>query len=34
MSETFARIVANASEHLRIAARSQHIERWTLPRTG
>jgi Domain of unknown function (DUF4202) len=34
MSETLARMAPNASEHLRIAARGQHIERWTLPRTS
>jgi hypothetical protein len=34
MSETLARIAPAASEHLRIAARGQHIERWTSPRTG
>jgi hypothetical protein len=33
MSETLARVAPNASEHLRIAARGQHIERWTSPRT-
>src|ERR671937_3256305 len=33
MSETLARMAPNASEHLRIAARGQHIERWTSPRT-
>jgi len=32
MSETLARIAPEASEHLRIAARGQHIERWTSPR--
>lgn len=32
MSATLARVVPDASEHLRIAARGQHIERWTLPR--
>ncbi len=32
MSETLARIAPDASEHLRIAARGQHIERWTSPR--
>ena len=34
MSETLARMAPDASEHLRIAARGQHIERWTSPRTG
>ena len=29
MSETLARLAPHASEHLRIAARGQHIERWT-----
>jgi hypothetical protein len=32
MNETLARIAPDASEHLRIAARGQHIERWTSPR--
>jgi hypothetical protein len=32
MSETLARMAPQASEHLRIAARGQHIERWTSPR--
>jgi hypothetical protein len=32
MSETLARMAPGASEHLRIAARGQHIERWTSPR--
>src|SRR6516225_401649 len=32
MSETLARLAPQASEHLRIAARGQHIERWTSPR--
>jgi hypothetical protein len=32
MSETLARMAPNASEHPRIAARGQHIERWTSPR--
>jgi hypothetical protein len=32
MSETLARMAPEASEHLRIAARGQHIERWTSPR--
>ena len=32
MSETLARMAPDASEHLRIAARGQHIERWTSPR--
>jgi hypothetical protein len=34
MSETLARLAPDASEHLRIAARGQHIERWTSPRAG
>ena len=33
MSEALARMAPNASEHLRIGARGQHIERWTSPRT-
>jgi hypothetical protein len=32
MSERLARIAPAASEHLRIAVRGQHIERWTSPR--
>src|SRR5713226_2199136 len=32
MSETLARMAPQASEHLAIAARGQHIERWTSPR--
>src|SRR5262245_15156330 len=32
MSETLARLAPEASETLRIAARGQHIERWTSPR--
>jgi Domain of unknown function (DUF4202) len=34
MSETLARMAPHASEHLRIAARGQHIERWTSPRAN
>jgi hypothetical protein len=34
MSETLARIAPDASEPLRVAARGQHIERWTSPRHG
>jgi Domain of unknown function (DUF4202) len=34
MSATLARIAPDASPHLRIAARGQHIERWTSPRTS
>src|SRR5205085_2639185 len=34
MSEALARLAPDASEHLRIAARGQHIERWTSPRTN
>jgi len=32
MSEALARLAPAASEHLQIAARGQHIERWTSPR--
>jgi hypothetical protein len=32
MSATLARMAPDASEHLRIAARGQHIGRWTSPR--
>lgn len=32
MSETLARLAPDASAHLQIAARGQHIERWTSPR--
>jgi hypothetical protein len=34
MSAALARMAPNASELLRIAARGQHIERWTSPRAG
>src|SRR5882757_9753499 len=34
MSETLSRMAPQASEHLAIAARGQHIERWTSPRKG
>ncbi len=34
MSETLAAAAPDASELLRIAARGQHIERWTSPRTS
>ena len=34
MSETLARLAPDASVHLRIAARGQHIERWTSPRNS
>jgi hypothetical protein len=34
MSETLARLAPDASGHLRIAARGQHIERWTSPRAS
>jgi hypothetical protein len=34
MSETLARMAPDASEQLRIAARGQHIERWTSPRAS
>jgi hypothetical protein len=32
MSEELARRFPDASEHLRIAARGQHVERWKIPR--
>jgi hypothetical protein len=32
MTETLAAFAPDASAHLRIAARGQHIERWTRPR--
>jgi hypothetical protein len=32
MSDTLAQLAPGASVHLRIAARGQHIERWTSPR--
>jgi hypothetical protein len=32
MSETLAHVTPQASRHLRIAARGQHIERWISPR--
>jgi hypothetical protein len=32
MSAELARLCPDASEHLRIAARGQHVERWKLPR--
>ena len=34
MSAELVRFCPDASEHLRIAARGQHIERWRLPRTS
>ena len=34
MSDTLERVAPGATEHLRIAARGQHIERWTSPRTS
>lgn len=34
MSAELARLVPDASEPLQIAARGQHIERWTSPRSG
>jgi len=34
MSETLEQMTSQASEHLRIAARGQHVERWTSPRTS
>lgn len=33
MTRALARMIPDASEHLRIAARGQHIERWTVPRS-
>jgi hypothetical protein len=33
MSEELARLCPGASEHLQIAARGQHVERWKLSRT-
>lgn len=33
MTEELGRLCPVASEHLQIAARGQHIERWKLPRT-
>jgi hypothetical protein len=32
MSATLQRMLPDASEHLQIAARGQHVERWTSPR--
>jgi len=32
MSEVLAKFMPDACEHLRIAARAQHIERWLIPR--
>jgi len=32
MSSELVRFVPDASEHLRIAARAQHLERWKIPR--
>jgi hypothetical protein len=32
MSLTLARLVPEASEALRLAARAQHLRRWTIPR--
>nr|WP_205520938.1 DUF4202 domain-containing protein [Propylenella binzhouense] len=34
MSARLAALRPGASEHLRIAARAQHLERWTLPRAS
>ena len=34
MSAELARLCPEASEHLRIAARGQHVERWKLARTA
>lgn len=33
MTEVLSSFAPNASEHLKIAARAQHIERWTSPRS-
>ena len=33
MTTELARLRPDASEHLRIAARGQHVERWKVPRT-
>ena len=33
MSETLGQVTPNATEHLQIAARGQHIERWKLARS-
>lgn len=33
MTRALARMIPDAGEHLRIAARGQHIERWTVPRS-
>lgn len=34
MTECLLKLVPNASEHLRIAARGQHLERWKSPRAA
>jgi hypothetical protein len=34
MSERLQSFLPEASEHLRIAVRAQHLERWTLPRSA
>ena len=34
MTHTLDELIPDASEHLRIAARAQHIERWTSPRSA
>lgn len=34
MSETLDRFAPDAPESLKVAARAQHIERWTVPRTS
>ena len=34
MSRELVRFLPDASEHLRIAVRGQHIERWTMPRAS
>ncbi len=34
MSEALGRVIPDAGEVLRIAARAQHIERWTMPRSS
>lgn len=34
ITEALQRMVPKAGEHLRIAARGQHVERWKIPRTS
>jgi hypothetical protein len=34
MTRALTRMIPDASEHLRIAVRGQHVERWTVPRTS